>query len=98
VNNIISLIKSYVPIIRSTAKPKPYKGDLSKDRYEYLVSFYDSKELYDRIVLAVPIEELEKKEQTWEERGERDFTEINMLRQFLFWYKKENEKKAGNTV
>ncbi|WP_405208008.1 P-loop NTPase fold protein [Aquimarina sp. LLG6339-5] len=97
-NNIVSLIKSYVPTIRSTAKPEPYKGDLSKDRYDYLVSFYDSKELYDRILSAVPIEELEKEEQSWEERGERDFTEINMLRQFLFWYNKENEKKASNTV
>lgn len=91
VNNVVSLIKSYVPIIRSTAKPEPYKGDLSKERYEYLVSFYDSKELYERILLAVPLEELEREEQTWEERRDRDFTEINMLRQFLFWYNKENE-------
>lgn len=89
--NVITLIKAYVPTIRSTAKPKPYKGDLTKDRYTYLVSFFDKNMLFEKIKEAIPIEELEKEEHYWEDYSRKDFTEINMLRQFMHWYNEEEK-------
>ncbi|MBA3986123.1 MAG: hypothetical protein H0X63_06030 [Flavobacteriales bacterium] len=90
-NNVISLIKSYVPTIRNTAKPKPYKGDLTKDRYTYLVSFFDKNLLFGKIKETVTIEELEKDEDYWEDYSRKDFSEINMLRQFMHWYNEEEK-------
>lgn len=91
--NVITLIKAYVPTIRSNAKPKPYKGDLTKDRYTYLVSFFDKNMLFQKIKEAIPIEELGKEENYWEDYSRKDFTELNMLRQFMHWY--NEEEKSG---
>ena len=90
-NNVITLIKAYVPTIRSTTKPKPFKGDLTKDRYTYLVSFFDKNMLFKKIKEAIPIEELKKEEHYWEDYSRKDFTEINMLRQFIHWYNEEEK-------
>lgn len=92
-NNVITLIKAYVPTLRSTARPKSYKGDLTKDRYTYLVSFFDKNMLFDKIKEAIPIEELENEEHYWEDYSRKDFTELNMLRQFMHWYS-EDERNS----
>ncbi len=89
--NIIALIKAYVPTIRSSTKTEPYKGDLTKDRYTYLVSFFEKNMLFEKIKEAIPIEELEKEEHYWEDYSRKDFTEVNMLRQFIYWYNKEEK-------
>lgn len=90
-NNVIELIKAYLPTIKSTAKPNPYKGDLTKDRYTYLVSFFDKNMLFEKIKETIPIEELTKEEHYWEKHSKKDFTELNMLRQFVHWYNEEDK-------
>jgi predicted KAP-like P-loop ATPase len=88
--NILNLIKLYVPTITSTAQPKPYKGDLNKERYKHMISIYDAQTLYDKIIEAYPLDELEKEEPEWEDFRQNIFTNINLLRQYLHWYKEEN--------
>jgi hypothetical protein len=91
--NVITLIKAYVPTIKSSTKPEPFKGDLNKDRYDYIISFFDKNMLFEKIKEAIPIEELEKEKPDWETHINGEFTEINMLRQFVHWY--NDKEKDG---
>lgn len=88
-NNVVILIKSFVPTIRSSSRPNPYKGDLSNETYAYLVSFIDKNLLYEKIITTIPLEELEIEELYWEDYRRLDFSEKNMLRQFVHRYKLE---------
>jgi predicted KAP-like P-loop ATPase len=90
-DGIIQLIKAYVPTVRSTGKPKPYKGDLTKERYVGLVSVFDKKMLYRKIIMVMPLEELSKEKCYWGNYDDKDFTDINMLRQYLHWYNEETK-------
>lgn len=93
VQNVIKLLSAYVPTIRSTAKPEPYKGDLSKDRYDYLVSFFDKDDLYSRIIAIHSIDEIQNEEPKWSDYGDHEFSNLNMVRQFNKWYQEEKEKE-----
>ncbi|GGW41558.1 KAP family P-loop NTPase fold protein [Arenibacter certesii] len=89
--NILILLKSYTPTVRSSAKPEPFKGDLSRDRYEYLVSFYDKEKLFERIQTVFKIKEIEAEGPFWIDYGTQDFTDLNMVRQFYKWYQEEKK-------
>jgi predicted KAP-like P-loop ATPase len=93
--NVLFLLKSYVPTVRSSSKPKPFKGDLTKDRYEYLVSFYDKEKLLEKITGVFTLEEIQSEDPFWIDFGEHDFTDLNMVRQFYKWYQQgiTEEKK-----
>jgi len=100
--NVIYLLQSYVPTVRSSAKPEPFKGDLTKDRYEYLVSFYSKDDLNKRILEIYSLEEIQSEEPFWIDIvGDKDYTDLNMVRQFTRWHLREKEgnkeKTAGNT-
>lgn len=87
--NILTLLKAYVPTVKSSAKPEPFKGDLTKDRYDYLISLYDKDNLYARITAIRSLEEIQLEEPFWVDIfGDKDFTDMNMLRQFVKWYLK----------
>ena len=88
--NVILLIESYVPIISSSAKPEPYKGDFEQNQYQVVVSLYNKEDLYNRILKVYSLEEVEREEPFWINLGlENDYTELNMVRQFMKWYKEE---------
>ncbi len=90
--NILALLRAYVPTIKSSAKPKPFKGDLTKDRYEYLVSFYNKNNLYDKILEIYPLDVIQAEEPYWIDiDGKKEYTDLNMLRQFMKWYLQEKE-------
>jgi predicted KAP-like P-loop ATPase len=91
--NILSLLKSYTPTVRSSTKPNPFKGDLSKERYEYLVSFYDNEKLMERIQAVFEIKEIHAENPFWIDYGEHEFTDLNMVRQFHKWYQEEKTKE-----
>ncbi|MBU2902945.1 KAP family P-loop NTPase fold protein [Maribacter dokdonensis] len=93
VKNILTLLKSYTPTVRSSSKPHPFKGDLSKDRYEYLVSFYDKDKLFERIQAVFEIKEIQAEDPFWIDYGAHDFTDLNMVRQFHKWYQEEKTKE-----
>ncbi|MCA9485471.1 MAG: hypothetical protein KC506_01350, partial [Nanoarchaeota archaeon] len=92
-HNVIKLLYAFVPTIRSTAKPEPYKGDLTKDRYEYMVSFFDKDDLLSRINTVYSVEEIEKEEPKWSDYGEHEYSELNMVRQFNKWFQEQKDKE-----
>jgi predicted KAP-like P-loop ATPase len=94
-NNVIKLIKAYVPTLRSNARPKSYKGDLSEDAYTSLVLYIDTNLLFEKIKEVISIQEIEKEEPYWEDFKRNEFSELNMLRQFIHWYK-EKSKTSRN--
>lgn len=94
-HNVIKLLRAYVPTIRSTAKPEPYKGDLSKERYEYMVSFFNKEDLFQRVTTIYSAEEIQKEDPKWSDYGDHEFSDLNMVRQFYKWYHEETIKKKN---
>lgn len=90
-HNVIKLINTFLPTIRSTSKPEPYKGDLTKDKYEYMVSFLDTGDLFSRVKAVYSVEEIENEEPKWSDYGEHEYSELNMVRQFNKWYQEQKD-------
>ncbi|CCH01949.1 Phage T7 exclusion protein [Fibrella aestuarina BUZ 2] len=84
--NVASFLKAFTPTVRSTSRPEPFKGDLSKERYDNIVQFIDRKILFEKIASEYSIDELNKEQPYWDNRYGNVNTEMNMLRQFLHWY------------
>ena len=82
-------VKSLTSTIRSSNHPYPYKIDLSQENYHFIISLSDKDFLYKQI-LEVYQGELEKEEVRFFDRENKQ-TEINILRQFIYWYNKEKE-------
>lgn len=89
-NNVIKFLRSFVPLIHSSAKSEPYLEDLTFNQYKYIVSIYDNKKIIDFINLLIPIEELKKNEVYWVESGDYEYDDFNLLRQFIHWSKKQS--------
>lgn len=89
-SNIIKFLIAFVPSIRSSSKDLPYKGDITQDGYKFITSYNNAEDLYKRILTSLPTDELDSKRIYWNSWGDKEFTEINMLRQFVYWYQQEN--------
>lgn len=89
-DNIIKFLKTFVPSIRSSSKDDPYKGDITQDGYKFITSYNIAEDLYKRILNSMSAEELELDKTYWNSWGDKEFTEINMLRQFIYWYQQDN--------
>ncbi|MCH8558532.1 MAG: KAP family NTPase [Balneolia bacterium] len=90
--NVIKFLRSFVPLIHSSAKSEPYLEDLTSNHYKYIVSIYDNHKIVDFINHIIPIDELKKKEVYWVESGDNEYDDMNLLRQFIHW----NEKQSNN--
>jgi predicted KAP-like P-loop ATPase len=88
-HNVIKLINSYVPMMRSSSKPEPFKGDLEKDRYEYIVSFHDKEDFFAKLTAIHSLDEIQAEEPLWIGYGAHEFSDLNMVRQFNKWYQEE---------
>jgi len=86
VRNVLMLLKTYTPTTISSNKPEPFKGDLSKDRYDYLISLHDKEKMIQKIKEVFTLEEIEAEKPFWIENGKHDYTDLNMVRQFFKWY------------
>jgi predicted KAP-like P-loop ATPase len=84
IRNVITYIKLFVPLYSSSSNQDYIEGDLNEENYKIIVSLYDKEDLCRRILTIYTREEIE---QSCDWRSE--FDEINMLRQFYVWYKKE---------
>jgi len=95
-HHIVSLIKSFLPVVMSTNHPEAYKPDLSKRQYDYIISLID-KDLIYQIIQNNFSSTLYNEEAVFSDRDNHQ-TDINILRQFTYWYKKEeleNKEKNG---
>jgi hypothetical protein len=85
--NVISLIKVYTPTVSTSLKPEPQTGDLSEDRYNKLVRLNDKDLIYHHVKQLLAGQE--RKEPHWDEfHVQRDFSEINLLWQYVHWYER----------
>ena len=91
--NVVNLLKSYVPTMNSSAKPEPYKGDLSKDIYEYALSFFDRDDLFNKLISVYTLEVIEAEEPKRTGYGDNEYTDLNMVRQFNKWYQVEKNQR-----
>jgi predicted KAP-like P-loop ATPase len=93
--NVIRFLTSYLPTIRSSDKPEPYKGDLSKEAYDYLVSFYDKDHLFKKMTAIYSLEEIQSEEPKLTSYGDHEFSDLNMVRQFNKWYQDQGKTKEN---
>ena len=96
-SNILVVIKSSVSAIVNPTDPDlSSKTDLGKENYTVLTSINDKDLLYRKIIAITPIEELEKEKVYWVDLDSEKFSELNMLRQFLHWYKQDEKDLADD--
>jgi len=93
--NVLTLIKSFVPVGRSSVREGEFKTDINQDQFKYIVSFFDKEDLMKRILENYPIEEIQNEKPFIIDFGLKEFTLLNMVRQFQRWY--ELDKIAGET-
>ena len=75
----------------SSIRTGEYKTDITKSQFDYIVSYFDKDDLYTRILEYYSIEEIEAEEPYWIDLSTKEFNQLNMVRQFIRWYKKQKE-------
>ncbi len=93
--NVIALIKSFVPVGRSSVREGEFKTDINQDQYRYIVSYFDKDDLMSRILENYSIEEIEKENPFIIDFGLNEFTPLNMVRQFNRWYQLDKKDVAA---
>ncbi|MFV5695650.1 P-loop NTPase fold protein [Flavobacterium sp. LB3P122] len=88
---LLDLIKTYVPTATSTAVIGPYKTDFSEDNYKYFISLFDKFYITKIANKLFSDEELSADEVKWTRRHENKQSDINIVRQFKYWYEKDIE-------
>jgi len=81
--NAVAFLWVFTPLIRSTAQPKPYKGDLSLEAFQEISNYVGHKTLKNRLLKLYKKDELTKEEPFWDERRNSLNNELNLTRQFL---------------
>ncbi|WP_264524351.1 KAP family NTPase [Flavobacterium sp. N502536] len=95
-NALLDLIKIYVPTATSTAVKGPYKSDFSEDNYKYFISLFDKNYINKITNKIFSKNELDSEEVKWRRRHESKQDDINIIRQFKYWYKKDISSKDSN--
>lgn len=91
---IVDLIKCFTPTIKSTSHPEPYKTDLTRNKFDSLVSVIDGKLINELIEKNFKPEELAG-DVIWTSRH-GGLTDIILVKQFRHWYSQvESEAIAG---
>jgi hypothetical protein len=89
---IISLVRVFAPLIKSSAYPNLYIGDLNNQQYIWLKSTVDIEYIFQKVSQLInysPIDSIKYKELEYEQ------TDDNMLIQFIHWY--IQDKKNTNS-
>lgn len=86
---LLDLIKIYIPTATSTAVKGPYKSDFSEDNYNYFISLFD-KNYINKVTNKIFSEnELDSEDVRWTRRHENKQDDINIIRQFKYWFRKD---------
>lgn len=84
---IIDFMVAFTPTMISSAHPGPFKASFSKKQYDYFKTMFDVNHIHSLIISQFS-EELPKEEVKFSD-FENVQSNINILRQFEHWYKKE---------
>jgi hypothetical protein len=88
-NKVKELLVTFTPSATSTSNPEIHKSNFTKEQYDYLKTLVD-KELIHEKIREVYGEEIDKKEVEYIEFDNTQ-TDINIMRQFEDWFKKDIE-------
>jgi predicted KAP-like P-loop ATPase len=85
---VLDLLIACTPTMRSTAYPEPYKSDFTKDQFNHLKNLIDV-ELIREMINSEFKNECESDKVIFSGSMENLQTDINILRQFMYWYNLE---------
>lgn len=86
---LLDLIKIYIPTATSTAVKGPYKSDFSQDNYNYFTSLFDKNYINKIANKVFSKNELDSNEVRWTRMHENKQDDINIIRQFRYWFEKD---------
>ncbi|MXV16543.1 KAP family P-loop NTPase fold protein [Hufsiella ginkgonis] len=92
---VLNLLKSFVPVQRTSFREGEHKTDISKQQYDYIMSYFDKNDIYSRLLLNFSIEEIKAEDPYWIDMTDQNFTLLNMVRQFYKWYQKETTELSS---
>lgn len=82
---VMPIIVAFVPLSRSSNHPLPFHSNLDKNQFLFITGLID-KEIIHNAILQVYNSELAKEEAKFDDFYVKQ-SEINILRQFEYWYK-----------
>ena len=88
-NKVMDLLLAYTPTARVSNYPEPFKSDFSKESYNHFITFFDKEQIHNLINEQYK-EELSKEDVQFSEFRNIQ-TNINIIRQFEYWYNKDKE-------
>jgi hypothetical protein len=92
--NVLTLLKAFVPVMRTSSRVGEFKIDITKKQYDYIASYFDKNNLYKAILKNYTVEQINAEEPYWIDMSTLEFTELNMVRQFVKWYNKDKEAET----
>lgn len=88
--NVIIFLEAFVPLRSAISGGKTYKMDINKETYEYITSIYDKDELIKKILDIYKLEVINKEEPYFIDISNKEYSYLNMCRQFYRWYVKKD--------
>lgn len=85
-HNAVNVIKHFTPTVTVNDGPQKFKGDLKFQNFKDLISIFDKDVLFNKLSSLYNIDELLLTEPKWQSYRNSEFTEENLIRQFLYWY------------
>jgi predicted KAP-like P-loop ATPase len=97
-SKVLDLLRAFTPVMRSSNHPEPYKSNFTKQQFEYFNTLFDKDYIHKNIIDCFG-PELNADRARFPDM-ENNQTDINILRQFNHWYKKELEtlEKSRNDL
>lgn len=94
-SNVINLLKAFTPTLTSlNGDNLKYKGDFGKEQFDFVKKVYSLNSIYQKAIKRYPLKEIAAEKAKWEQRRTVEFSEINLLRQFMRWYIGEKTTKG----
>lgn len=94
-DKVKELLIAFTPVATSTSNPEIHKSNFTKEQYDYLKTLID-KELIHEKIRVVYGDDIDEKEVEYIE-FENKQTDINIMRQFEDWFKKDTEEGIEST-
>ncbi|WP_264524023.1 KAP family NTPase [Flavobacterium sp. N502536] len=94
-DKVKELLVAFTPSATSTSNPEIHKSNFTKEQYDYLKTLI-SKELIHEKIREVYGNDIDEKEVEYIE-FENKQTDINIMRQFEDWFKKDSEEDIETT-
>lgn len=85
----LDLIRAFTPTVFSSAYEHSFKSNFAKDDYSFFISLFDKHYIKKLLNKVFPDKKLNKEKVKWSDRGDNNQSDINIVRQFMHWFKEE---------